>query len=184
MHKKTTFVLKTSEIMKNAIGFIQQLPLDKKPYMVTISEVKNKRSLDQNALFHMWVQDYSDQTGEMIHDAKNYFKIMFLPSKKTTFHIMRKPSYKKAMELKATIESLKHLDCDAETVQSILDEIKTLIEKSSNEECVKETITINEPQSTKELNVNEFTDFLKQIEIYCVTNGIKLRYPDEYKYII
>jgi 1,2-phenylacetyl-CoA epoxidase PaaB subunit len=125
MHKKTTFVLKTSEIMKNAIGFIQQLPLDKKPYMVTISEVKNKRSLDQNALLHMWGQDYSDQTGETPPDVKEHFKVMFLPMKKTTYQIMRKPSYKRAMELKGTIQQLKNLDCDQETLQSVLNDCGT-----------------------------------------------------------
>lgn len=47
-------------------------------YILSIDKEKKKRSLDQNALFHMWCGLISKDTGASIMDVKDYFKTKFL----------------------------------------------------------------------------------------------------------
>lgn len=70
---------------KERIGqFINDLALDLNrwngdiPLKVTIQNKKEKRSLDQNALYFMWCQIIADETGNDKDDIHEYLKAKFL----------------------------------------------------------------------------------------------------------
>lgn len=48
------------------------------PLKVTIQNKKEKRSLDQNALYFMWCQIIADETGNDKDDIHEYLKLKFL----------------------------------------------------------------------------------------------------------
>ncbi|MCE7073671.1 hypothetical protein LZG74_25400 [Dyadobacter sp. CY327] len=55
------------------------------PLRIQISERKEKRSLDQNALLWTWYQIIADETGHDKEDIHNYCKSMFLGTKLMQF---------------------------------------------------------------------------------------------------
>lgn len=52
-----------------------------KPWLVSIKELKPKRSLNQNSLFHAWLQIIAESTGNDLEDVKNALKDLYLPLK-------------------------------------------------------------------------------------------------------
>lgn len=55
----TQYLLKNEGIRDGLIRFIRELPMDP-VYEVVIKEYEPKRSLAQNALFHVWMRELSD----------------------------------------------------------------------------------------------------------------------------
>lgn len=47
-------------------------------YTISIDKAKKRRSLDQNALFHLWCRVIAKDTGASVMDVKDYFKTKFL----------------------------------------------------------------------------------------------------------
>lgn len=77
---------------KERIGqFINDLALDlnrwngDSPLKVTIQNKKEKRSLEQNALYFMWCQIIADETGHDKDDIHEFCKAKFLGTKFVSF---------------------------------------------------------------------------------------------------
>lgn len=77
MQDKETIIIRNDDIRKRLINIIEKLPIDK-PYQIEIKPFKRKRSLNQNALFHKWVNILAEHTGYSDFEIKEYLKIKFL----------------------------------------------------------------------------------------------------------
>lgn len=60
------------------IAYLQKCDL-KKGFIVDISAIKKKRTLPQNALYHLYLKCICDETGNDKDDLHDYFKQQYLP---------------------------------------------------------------------------------------------------------
>ena len=67
-----------------AISYIQKLQ-EGKQYNVSISLKREKRSIQQNRLYHLWLNCISSETGNEVEDLHDYFKDRFLSRKVEIF---------------------------------------------------------------------------------------------------
>ena len=65
---------------QKAIEQLQELDL-KKVYICTLKKETNKRTIDQNSLYWLWLTCISQETGQDKNDLHLLFKQMFLPRK-------------------------------------------------------------------------------------------------------
>jgi hypothetical protein len=77
--------VKTEFDRQRVIGIIQRLDLSK-PYTVTISQRKGRRSLDQNALMWLWLTCIESETGnDRIYLHEHFKKKWILPKRIVIF---------------------------------------------------------------------------------------------------
>lgn len=69
--------VKTEFDRQRVIGAIQRLDLSK-PYTITISQRKARRSVDQNALMWLWLTCIESETGNDRNDLHEYFKRKYI----------------------------------------------------------------------------------------------------------
>lgn len=67
------FYIHNNDILRNCIKHIQSLPLNGK-FVISIQEKKNKRSLNQNDLWHAWVDLIAKEAGYSPKDMKDILK--------------------------------------------------------------------------------------------------------------
>ena len=67
-----------------AISYIQKLQ-EGKQYNISISLKREKRSIQQNRLYHLWLNCISSETGNEVEDLHDYFKDRFLSRKVEIF---------------------------------------------------------------------------------------------------
>lgn len=65
---------------QKAIEQLQELDL-KKVYICTLKKETNKRTIDQNSLYWLWLTCIEQETGQDKNDLHLLFKQMFLPRK-------------------------------------------------------------------------------------------------------
>ena len=63
------YLIYNSSTLKDALTAIGQIPIDDK-FTVEVCKVKNKRSLNQNGLWHKWIGLLSDEFGYPVEDIK------------------------------------------------------------------------------------------------------------------
>ncbi|AUR88666.1 NinB protein [Vibrio phage 1.168.O._10N.261.52.A10] len=74
-----------SETILGFMGLVNTLDLDQKSYRIKITEWRDKRSLSQNNLYWMWLNEISNQIEQRLkqcHDAETlheYMKMQFCP---------------------------------------------------------------------------------------------------------
>ena len=128
---KEKFIIRNEDIRKNCIEFISKMDITT-PITVNIYDYKKNRTLDQNDLYWLWIEQLCDYNGD---------------TKDAMHRIMR----------------ARHLPL----IFDVVDGIKTV-----------------ELTSTTSLNTKEFSDYLKEIEVELIDNGIKPKYPEELIYIL
>lgn len=68
-----------NETERNAvIAYLQALDILKVKFTITISKIRDKRSLDQNRLYWLWIACICQETGNDKDDVHEYFKGYFL----------------------------------------------------------------------------------------------------------
>ena len=67
-----------------AISYIQKLQ-EGKQYNISISLKREKRSIQQNRLYHLWLNCISAETGNEVEDLHDYFKGRFLARRVVVF---------------------------------------------------------------------------------------------------
>lgn len=84
MSKQYVHIIRNAADRDALVGMLQKMDFDI-PRRVLIDRLKSKRSLEQNALFHLWMQHISKETpkygsGEYYAPAewKEFFKELFL----------------------------------------------------------------------------------------------------------
>ncbi|AUR95396.1 NinB protein [Vibrio phage 1.206.O._10N.222.51.B10] len=79
-----------SETILGFMGLVNTLDLDQKSYRIKITEWRDKRSLSQNSLYFMWLNEISNQIEQRLgqqHDSQvlhEYMKLQFCPQKEVT----------------------------------------------------------------------------------------------------
>lgn len=78
----TTFICRKHDpaVRANTVAFIRTLSPDK-DWQVEVKPYKRNRSLEQNALFHKWVQIIASETGNDFDAVKEYLKRRFMAPK-------------------------------------------------------------------------------------------------------
>ena len=78
------FILRDDVVRGYVLDLIGKLNLEK-PWSVTVEPYKKKRSLSQNSLMWMWINDVADrvqdETGQDADDVHDFFKQKFLKPK-------------------------------------------------------------------------------------------------------
>ena len=54
--------------------------IEGKKYIGEFKQIQSKRTLDQNALFHLWCNVIESETGQSADDVKEYIKQKFMPA--------------------------------------------------------------------------------------------------------
>jgi len=76
-------IVKTQGDLKRFIDLISgRKIIDGKKYRAEFTTLQIKRTLDQNALFHLWCNVVSQETGQPTDDVKEYVKQKFIPETK------------------------------------------------------------------------------------------------------
>ena len=78
------FRVVNEQTRKAAISYIERLPEGKK-YSVSITLSREKRSIQQNRLYHLWLNCISAETGNEVEDLHDYFKGRFLARRVVVF---------------------------------------------------------------------------------------------------
>ena len=89
------FIIKNDVVLSNCIKAIQDIKIEDN-MQVEIKPYIKKRSLDQNALYHMWVKTIAEYTGYTQSQMHEVFKARLLPI------IYREVDGKKLTELTST----------------------------------------------------------------------------------
>lgn len=78
--KQHSIIMRTETTREHALSLIGRLPVDNdKPlWHVVIKPYRKNRSLDQNNLLHMWIQEIANQTGNDLETVKEYLRAKFL----------------------------------------------------------------------------------------------------------
>lgn len=122
---------------------------------VTIQPAKRKRSLSQNRLYWLWVNQWSEHWGWTEQYTHHFFKYKFL----AIVFYRDDAKYAEA--------------CDAVKVIKSIDEG---LYKSIAANVVRQT-------STTDANTAQMTEYLDKIERYCYSKGVMLKIPDELQWI-
>lgn len=102
--KSTVIILREEKQRTHAIDFIRRLDITARTFDVRISIHREKRSLDQNALFHGWCGILADHFGYDFEDMKETLKKKFMPPRYVeidgeTFEVRRSTANLKTNEM-------------------------------------------------------------------------------------
>jgi hypothetical protein len=71
-------IIMNEQIRQDVISFIQSMNIESY-VQVDVKDYKKNRTIDQNALYHMWVEIFCELTGYTHDEQHEVFKAMFLP---------------------------------------------------------------------------------------------------------
>lgn len=151
---KETVILKTEIQRKTAINYLMDTPLSPL-HEITIKPHKADRSACQNRLYWLWMTEIDKQTGELKEEVHERYK------EKTLVHIYERDNEGFA-EMIESVRKVYHLG-------------EKKLAKVMQREILKLT-------STRDANVNQFHEYLNDIEIDCAHNNISLTHPEDYAY--
>lgn len=83
--RQPKIIIRDEATRQRAIGLLSALSLEK-PWDVSVTLHKSKRSLDQNRLYHLWVGIIAEETGNSHDDTHEAMKQMFLPPRFVNFN--------------------------------------------------------------------------------------------------
>lgn len=74
-----------------AIESISKIDLSKHKFMIKVERIKEKRSLDQNSLYWLWLTCIQEETGNDKNLLHDHFRELYLPvSEHIIFGVMKK----------------------------------------------------------------------------------------------
>lgn len=109
------FIICDTQRLQNCITHISNLPTDK-GLAVEIYEIKKKRSLDQNALFHKWVMIIADFCGYSPEGMKTAIKRKILGMNEFTDPLTGEVSYMDYSTAKLTKEQFTNLMTETQVI--------------------------------------------------------------------
>jgi hypothetical protein len=145
--KSMTLTISSKKVIARACEIINALGFDPL-YEVIIQPVENNRSLAQNSIYHMWIEDIRPSLGYTHEELHIEFKRKYL------------------------VPLLCRTDKDYKTM---IDAVKTLKGHPSFEAIKKEVARLT---STTRLKIKGFTEYLESIEAFALDHKVTLRYPD------
>ena len=148
---KHTFILRNEEVQKTAANFVFEMPLEPL-HEVIIRPHKKDRTAAQNALMWLWFTTIAGEQGETKDDIHNRYKGQIL------VHIYERDD----VEYATMIRTVRDLYRSGTKVEA----------KLLYDAIVKLT-------STTRATVEQFTEYLNDIEKDAISKGIKLEHPED-----
>ena len=71
------FTIRRQEDKQAVMLYLEKLPTDK-PYFAEIKQIRQRRTIDQNSLYWLWLKCLQDETGEDKDRLHEYFKARYL----------------------------------------------------------------------------------------------------------
>jgi hypothetical protein len=81
MTAKRSWVLRTPEVLDNALRAIAEAMAEDKIFRLTLEPYRKPRTLPQNNTLHMWIHEISEQSGHSPGEVKDVIKDQFYPRK-------------------------------------------------------------------------------------------------------
>ena len=151
---KHKFILRNPDVKKTASDLILGIPIEPL-HEVIIREYRKDRTLAQNSLYWMWITLLAGELGETKEDMHDHYKGKIL------VHIYERDD----TEYAAMIEAVRKVH-----KAGMKDEAK----------CLADMIV--DLTSTTRANVEQFTEYLNDIEKDAIGKGIVLPHPEDRYY--
>lgn len=159
--KRQEFYIRTPRILSNALDAIKGLPVDGS-WIVSIWPEKDTRRLRQNRTYWNWVADYSEYTGYKKNEVHAMFKQMYLPA-----IYLADPKGKDQIRWAAKYAAI-HAVADRYDPEGV--------DMDANRMKAE---TLNDLSSTW-ASIQQFSEYMTEIDYMCVEKGVALRYPEDY----
>ena len=156
-----TFVIKSFEEVGRAIAYMHKHHAnalsDGKPLVVRIDQKQETLSGAQRRLYWLWMTEYGKQRGLDKEEASAFFKYKYLSIIYNRDNVGEYPETFKVMR------DLKKLG-------------------SSGYEPLRQFVSNR--MSITEATTKQMAEFLTDIEMWCLKDGVKLTCPDDLKYVM
>ncbi|MEX5367789.1 hypothetical protein WCE00_12600 [Acinetobacter haemolyticus] len=159
--KTAVFTIKDHSDITKTISYLHanytQANFEGKPLVVRIDQKQETLSHAQRRLYWLWMTEYGKQRGLDKEEASAFFKYKYLSI------IYNRDNVGEYPETFRTIRELKKAG-------------------ASQYEALRQFVANR--ISITEATTNQMAEFLKDIEIFCLKDGLKLTCPDDMKYVI
>ena len=157
MENAQTFILRSPQVIGAVVAAIAQVPTDGS-YTVEIRKTREQRRLAQNRLYWLWLGYIARQTGHsrqwLHHRLRRAFLIpLYLEEPQGDSQVAWCEAFSSVSELAQMV--------DQETARDAIERVKALV-------------------STTWATVQQFTEYLTEVDRFCVRKGIRLPHPDDY----
>lgn len=156
---KQTFVIKSHEQITRAIAYMHSNYAnalnDGKPLVVRIDQKQETLSSAQRRLYWLWMTEYGKQRGLDKEEASAFFKYKYLSI------IYNRDNVGEYPETFRTMRELK---------QSGASQYEALRQFVANRISITEATT------------KQMTEYLNDIELFCIKDGVKLTCPDDLRW--
>ena len=156
-----TFVIKSFEEVGRAIAYMHKQHAnalsDGKPLVVRIDQKQETLSGAQRRLYWLWMTEYGKQRGLDKEEASAFFKYKYLSI------IFNRDNVGEYPETFKVMRDLKKLG-------------------SSGYEPLRQFVSNR--MSITEATTKQMAEFLTDIEMWCLKDGVKLTCPDDLKYVM
>lgn len=161
MDLKQTFVIKSFTDVMRVHGFLGQNHSeaigDNKPLVVRVDQKQESRSTAQNKLYWLWMTEYGKAKGLDKEEASAFFKYKYLSI------IYNRDNVGDYPETFRTMRELK--ESGASQYEALRQFVASRI-------------------STTEATTKQMAEYLNDIEMFSLKDGVKLTCPDDLKWVI
>ena len=155
------FVIKSFEEVGRAIAYMHRhhamACADGKPLVVRIDQKQETLSSAQRRLYWLWMTEYGKQRGLDKEEASTFFKYKYL----------------------SIIYNRDNVGEYPETFKVMRD-----LKKSGASEYEPLRQFVSNRMSITEATTKQMAEFLTDIEMWCLKDGVKLTCPDDLKYVM
>lgn len=155
------FVIKSFEEVGRAIAYMYRhhamACADGKPLVVRIDQKQETLSVAQRRLYWLWMTEYGKQRGLDKEEASAFFKYKYL----------------------SIIYNRDNVGEYPETFKVMRD-----LKKSGASEYEPLRQFVSNRMSITEATTKQMAEFLTDIEMWCLKDGVKLTCPDDLKYVM
>ena len=155
------FVIKSFEEVGRAIAYMHKHHADAlsdgKPLVVRIDQKQETLSSAQRRLYWLWMTEYGKQRGLDKEEASAFFKYKYL----------------------SIIYNRDNVGEYPETFKVMRD-----LKKSGASEYEPLRQFVSNRMSITEATTKQMTEFLNDIEVWCLKDGVRLTCPDDLKYLM
>lgn len=158
---KQTFVIKSHEQITKVIAYMHSnyanAMNDGKPLVVRVDQKQETLSSAQRRLYWLWMTEYGKAKGFDKEEASAFFKYKYLSI------IYNRDNVGEYPETFRTMRELK---------QSGASQYEALRQFVANRISITEATT------------KQIAEYLNDIELFCIKDGVKLTCPDDLKYVL
>ena len=159
--QKAVFPIQSHADITKAINYMHtnytQAINDGKPLRVVIDRKEDKLSDAQRRLYWLWMTEYSKQRGLDKEEASAFFKYKYL----------------------SIIYNRDNVGEYPETFRVMRD-----LKKSGSSDYEPLRQFVSNRMSITEATTKQMAEFLNDIEMWCLKDGVKLTCPDDLKYLL